>query len=101
MASQKKWHQRKNSPLLYTQAMTKIASPGVAAQKGGKQLSLEARIDAVVTLACMANGMDLPPGAIAKVANASIISETAIRKIWLRMKAGEAPSSIVITKKRE
>ena len=81
--------------------MTKVAQPGVAAQKGGKQLSLEARIDAVVTLAWMADGMDLPPGAIAKVANASIVSETAIQKIWSRMKAGETPSSIVITKKRE
>ena len=79
--------------------MTKIALPGVAAQKGGKQLSLEARIDAVVTLAWMADGMDLPPGAISKVANASIVSETAIQKIWSWMKAGETPSLIVITKK--
>ena len=77
----------------------KIAPPGVAAQKGGKQLSLEARIDAVVTLAWMTNGMHLPPGAIAKVADASIVLETAIRKIWSRMKAGEMTSSIVITKK--
>ena len=51
MASQKKWHQCKNSPFLNTQAMTKIAQPGVAAQKGGKQLSLKAQIDAMVTLA--------------------------------------------------
>ena len=52
----------------------------------------------MVTLAWMADGKHLPPGAIAKVADASIVSETAIRKIWLRMKAGETPSSIVITK---
>ena len=58
--------------------MTKIAPPGVAARRGVKQLPLEARIDVVVTLAWMANGMNLPPGAIAKVANASIVSETAI-----------------------
>ena len=99
MASQKKQHQCKNLPFLHRLTMEKIAPPGVAAQKGGKQLSLEARIDAVVTLAWMADGMHLPPGAIAKVADASIVSETAIRKIWSRMKAGETPSSIVITKK--
>ena len=79
--------------------MTKIAQPGVAAQRGGKQLSLDARIDAVVTLAWMADGMHLPSGAIAKVANASLVSEMAIQKIWSWMKAGETPSSIVITKK--
>ena len=101
MASQKKQHQCKNSPFLYRHTMTKIAHPGVAAQKGGKQLSLEARIDAVVTLAWMANGMELPTGVIAKVANASIVLESAVQKIWSRMKAGETPSSIVITKKRE
>ena len=78
MASQKKQHQCKNLPFLHRLTMEKIAPPGVAAQKGGKQLSLEARIDAVVTLAWMANGMDLPPGAIAKVANASIVLEMAI-----------------------
>ena len=55
--------------------MTKSAPPGVAAQKEGKQLSLEVRIDAVVTLDWMANGMDLPTGTIAKVVNASIILE--------------------------
>ena len=80
--------------------MTKIAQPGADAQKGGKQLSIEAQIDAVVTLAWMADGMHLPPGAIAKVADASIVLETAIRKIWSRMKSGETPSSIVITKKK-
>ena len=95
----KKRHQCKNSPYLYTQAMTKSAPPGQASQKGGKQLSLEARIDAVVTLAWMADGMRLPPGAIVKVVDASIVSETAIQKIWSRMKAGETPSLIVITKK--
>ena len=79
--------------------MTKIAQPGVAAQMGGKKLSLEMRIDAVVTLAWMADGMHLPPGAIAKAANASIVLETAIQKFWSRIKAGETPSSIVITKK--
>ena len=78
--------------------MTKIAQPEAAAQKGGKQLSLEARIDAVVTLSWMANGMDLLTGVIAKVANASIVSELAIQKIWSRMKAGETPSQIVISK---
>ena len=77
----KKQHNCKNSPFLYTQAMTKIVLPGVAAQKGGKQLSLEAQIVAVVTLAWMANGMDLPAGAIAKVANASIVLELAIQKL--------------------
>ena len=66
--------------------MTKSVPPGVAAQRGGKKLSLEAQIDAVVTLAWMANGMELPTGAIAKVANASIALELAIRKIWSRMK---------------
>ena len=55
--------------------MTKVAQPGAATQKGGKQLSLEARIDAVVTLAWMADGMRLPPGAIGKVADASIVLE--------------------------
>ena len=79
--------------------MTKSAPPGVAAQKGGKQLSLEAHIDSVVTLAWMANRMNLPTGAIAKVANASIILELAIQKIWLQMKADEALSKIVISKK--
>ena len=79
--------------------MTKIALPGVAAQRGGKQLSLEAQIDAVITLAWMADGVHLPSGAIGKGANASIVLESAIQKIWSRMKAGETPSSIVISKK--
>ena len=99
MASQEKQHQCKNSLFLYRLTMTKIAQSGVAAQKGGKQLSLEAQIDAVVILAWMADGMHLPPGAIAKVANASIVLEMAIQEIWSRMKAGETPSLIVITKK--
>ena len=80
MASQKKRHQCKDLPFLHRLTMEKIAPPGVAAQKGGKQLSLEARIDAVVTLAWMADGMHLPPGSIAKVADASIVLELAIRK---------------------
>ena len=79
--------------------MTKIAPPREAAQRGGKQLSLEVRIDAVLTLAWMANGIDLPTGAIGKVANTSIVLELAIQKIWSQMKAGETPSSIVISKK--
>ena len=95
----KKQHQCTNSPFLYTQAMTKIVLPGVATQKGGKQLSLEARIDAVATLSWMTNGMDLPFGAIEKVADASIVLELAIQKIWLWIKAGETPSEIVISKK--
>ena len=32
------------------------------------------------------------------IVNASIVLETAIQKIWLRMKAGEMPSLIVISK---
>ena len=60
--------------------MTKIAQLGVAAQKGGRQLFLEASIDAVVTLTWMADGANLHPGAIAKFANASIVVETAIQK---------------------
>ena len=80
----KKQHQCKSLPFLYTQATTKLALPGAAAQKGGKQLSLEAHIDAVITLAWMANGMDLPTGFIAKVVNTSIVSELAIQKIGLR-----------------
>ena len=45
----------------------KIAQPGVAAQKRGKQLSLETRIDAVVTLAWMADGMNLPLAPLQKL----------------------------------
>ena len=81
--------------------MTKIAQPGVADQKGGKQLSLEARIDAVVTLAWVANGMNPPPWRHCKSCRRQLVLELAIRKIWSQMKAGETPSSIVITKKRE
>ena len=55
--------------------MTKSAPPGVAAQKGGKQLLLEVRIYVVVTLAWMANGMDLSIGTITKAANASTVSK--------------------------
>ena len=80
MASQKRRISAKTYLFLCTQAMTKTALPGVPAQRGVKQLSLEARIDAVVTLALMANGMDLPTGAIAKVANTSIVLELAIQK---------------------
>ena len=60
--------------------MTKIAQPGVSAQKEGKELFLEVRIDAVVTLAWMADGTNLPTGAITKVTNASIVLELAIQK---------------------
>ena len=79
--------------------MTKSAPPGVDAQRRGKQLSLEVHIDAVVTLAWTANRMELSTGTIAKVANASIVLELAIQKIWSWMKAGETPSSIVISNK--
>ena len=92
MASQKAASVQKLTYSLQTHH-EKIAQPGVAIQKGGKQLSLEARIDAVVILAWMADGMHLSPGAIVKVANASIVLETTIQKIWSRMKAGETPSS--------
>ena len=81
--------------------MTKIAPPGVAAQKRDKKLSLKARIDVVVALAWMANGIKLPTGVIAKVANSSIVWESVIQKIWQRMKAGETPSEIVISKNLE
>ena len=79
--------------------MTKSAQPGVAAQKGGKKPSLEARIDVVVTLAWMANEMELPTGAITKVADTSLVLKLTIQKVWLRMKVGETPSEIFISKK--
>ena len=50
-------------------------------------------------LACIADGMELPTGVIEKFANASIVLELAIRKIWLRMKAEKMPLSIVDSKK--
>ena len=65
--------------------MTNVAPPGQAGQKRGKQLSHNAQIDAVVMLAWMTNGMELPNGAIAKAANDSIVLELAVQKIWLHM----------------
>ena len=87
----KKWHQCKNSAFLYTQTITKSAPPGVAVQKGGKQLSLEARIDAVVTLAWMADGMDLLTGAIKKLSK-PVLFWNCPSKNWPQMKADETPS---------
>ena len=64
--------------------MTKSVRPGIAFHKGDKQLSLEVCIEAVATLVWMDNGMNLPIGAIIKVANASIVLESAIQKFGCR-----------------
>ena len=94
MASQKGASVQKLTISLHT-SHDKIALLGVAAQREGKKLSLDACIDAVVTLVWMANGMERPLDAIGKVAKASIVSELVIKKNWSRMKAGKTTSSFL------
>ena len=69
--------------------------------RGGRQLSEEARVNALVLLAWSANGTHLPYGAIADIARESLCSPRAVRKIWMRLLDGEKPSEIFKSKKRQ
>ena len=67
--------------------------------RGGRQLSEEARVNALVLLVWSANGTHLPYGAIADIARKSLCSRRAVRKIWMRLLDGKKPSDIVKSKK--
>ena len=67
--------------------------------RGGRQLSEEARVNAIVLLAWYANRTHLPYGAIANIARELLCSPRAVRKIWMRLLDGEKPLDIVKSKK--
>ena len=79
--------------------MSNAHATGGGGRKGGKQMSLKVRMNAVSLLLWMATGTTLPHGAIIAVARESNVSEGAIRKIWKRLASGETPSSMIILKK--
>ena len=67
--------------------------------RGGRQLSEEARVNALVLLAWSADGTHLPYGAIANIDRESLCSPRAVRKIWMRLLDGKKPLDIVKSKK--
>ena len=70
--------------------MNKSSPLGQAGHQRGNQISLDAGIDAVFMLAWMADGMEMPNGAIPR----QYCFGVGHTKIWLRMKAGETPLDI-------
>ena len=67
--------------------------------RGGRQLSEEAWVNALVLLAWSANRTHLPYGAIANIARKLLCSPRAVRKIWMQLLDGKKPSDIVKSKK--
>ena len=60
--------------------------------RGGRQMSEEARVNALVLLAWSTNRTHLPYGAIANIARESLCSPRAVRKVWMRLLDGKKPS---------